>query len=243
MNVVPILPNCHLFCTWEGTATSTSTMATEKSSPITMAITASTCPTGHPPTVTATETIPAPTISPAVAANSIAERYKRLWNEDSLPVMPRWVVSWLLDCILLAGVAYFRKSDTRGQHVRVAHTVYALAIYFLHVAYLLSPLTATKFSALMMAGNVGVFTCSLAITEPAAIVKYQGILFVGIQQPDYLVETRQSRSLVCITADTTCAGCHNQRAVGYLSDKYRMNYARDLAFMVLSQHFPRLGRG
>jgi hypothetical protein len=204
MNVVPILPNCHLFCTWEGTATATSTMATERSFPITMAITASTCPTGPPPTVTATETIPAPTISPAVAANSIAERYKRLWNEDSLPVMAGCVVAWLLDGIVLAGVFYFGKPDTRKHHVRVVHTFYSLAIYFLHVSSLLSPLTATKFSALIMTGNVGVFTCSLAITAPAAIVKYQGILFVGNQQPDYLVETRQNRPLVCITADTTC---------------------------------------
>jgi hypothetical protein len=64
MNGVPIFPNCHLFCTWEGTGgTATSTVATEKSSPITMDIaaaelstTASTCPSS-PATVTATETV------------------------------------------------------------------------------------------------------------------------------------------------------------------------------------------
>jgi hypothetical protein len=95
----------------------------------------------------------------AVAANSVAERYKRLWHGDSWPVMAGCIAAWLLDGIVLAGVFYLGNADTRKHDVRVVHTFYSLAIYFLHVSYLLSPLTATKFSALiMMAGNVGVFT-------------------------------------------------------------------------------------
>jgi hypothetical protein len=123
----------------------------------------------------------------AVAANSVAERYKRLWRGDSWPVMAGCIAAWLLDGIALAGVFYLGNADTRKHDVRVVHTFYSLAIYFLHVSYLLSPLTATKFSALIMAGNVGsVFTCSLAITAPAAIFKYQGILFGGDQQMDHV---------------------------------------------------------
>jgi hypothetical protein len=122
----------------------------------------------------------------AVAVNSVAERYKRLWHADSWPVMAGCIAAWLLDGIVLAGVFYLGNADTRKHDVRVVHTFYSLAIYFLHVSYLLSPLTATKFSALIMAGNVGVFTCSLAITAPAAIFKYQGILFGGDQQMDHV---------------------------------------------------------
>jgi hypothetical protein len=84
----------------------------------------------------------------SAAAKSVGDRYIRFWQGDPWHVVAAVSIgSWVLDGLLLAVVRFV-----------MIYTLYSLVIYVLHVSYILSPLIGTKFSALIMAGNMAIFT-------------------------------------------------------------------------------------
>jgi hypothetical protein len=94
----------------------------------------------------------------SAAAKSVGDRYIRFWQGDPWHVVAVSIGSWVLDGLLLAVVRFVRTEGNRHHDFHVIYTLYSLVIYVLHVSYILSPLTSTKFSALIMAGNMAIFT-------------------------------------------------------------------------------------
>jgi hypothetical protein len=96
-----------------------------------------------------------------------------------------FALSWFLDgCFCLA--VWLAGDAHRMGKVFPMHTGYALLIYTVNHLAILAPLTPSKEAAVLAGVHVGLYTASLAITAPVAIIHCHNLLFFhdnGVDTP------------------------------------------------------------
>jgi hypothetical protein len=112
---------------------------------------------------------------------TVASRYVRILQSDFWHVVVACVVNPTSDLVVgefyyLGGVVQVREQELPRGLYRI-HTVYAMTVWLVYATFLCTPLTESKFAAGLLAGNVAMYTISLTVTAPTAIISYQGVLF------------------------------------------------------------------